>query len=143
MSSLTSALIQANVIGGCGERRGTFLLQRALICERGFRVPVFSYFLIVGSLLTGLLFFANSVMVAGPLPFSVSQTVGLPGSNKAPVVVAEDPTPAIIATPVQRPVEPKKLIKKVGKHKQTRVVRQVVPQGRYAAYPSREYGSLW
>jgi len=50
-------------------------------------VPVFSYLLIVGSVLTGLLFFANRVMDPGPSPFSVSQRIGLPEPSIAPVVV--------------------------------------------------------
>ena len=106
-------------------------------------MPVFSYFLIVGSVLTGLLFYANSVMVPGPLPFSNSQTIGLPEPYKAPVVVVEVPKPLIIAVTVEPPVEAKKSVKAVRKHKPTRVVRRSIPQGRYAAYPPREYGSMW
>jgi len=124
-------------------------------------VPVLSYFLIVGSVLTGLLFYADSVMVAGPLPFSTSQRIGLPEPYKAPVVVVEVPKPEIIAATVEAPVEAKKPVKAVREHKPTRVVRQhkptrvvrqhkptrvvrqSVPQERYAAYPKREYGSIW
>ena len=32
-------------------------------------MPIFSYFLVVGSILTGLLFYANTVIVLSPLPF--------------------------------------------------------------------------
>jgi hypothetical protein len=100
--------------------------------------------LVVGSVLTGLLLYANSAMDPVPLPFSVSQRMGLPEPSKAPVVVAEVPTPVIVATTVEPPAEVKKLIKAVRKHKPTQVVRQSVPpQGRYAAYPPREYGNIW
>ena len=107
------------------------------------RMPILSYFLIVGSVLTGLLYFADSVMVAGPLPFSTSQRVGLPEPYKAPVVVVEVPKPEIIAATVEPPVEAKKSVKAVRQHKSTRVVRRSVPQERYAAYPKREYRSIW
>jgi hypothetical protein len=83
-------------------------LGGALTCERGFHVPVFSYFLIVGSVLTGLLFYADSVMVPGSLPFSTSQSTELPEPYKAPVVVVEVPKPVIIAATVELPVEAKK-----------------------------------
>ena len=106
-------------------------------------MPVLSYFLIVGSVLTGLLFCADSVMVPVSLPFSVSQRVGLPESYKPPAVVVEVPKPAIIAATVESPVEAKKPVKAVRKHKPTRVVRQSVPQERYAVYPKHEYGSIW
>ncbi len=107
-------------------------------------MPVLQYFLVVGAGLTGLIFYANSVMVPAALPFSVSQKNGLPESSNAPVIVAEVPTPVIIATTAEPPVEVKKPIKAVRKHKPAQVVRQSVPpQERYAAYPSRESGSTW
>ena len=106
-------------------------------------MPVFLYFLIVGPLLGGLLFYADNVMVPVPLPFSVSQSIGLPEPYKAPVVVAEVPKPEIIATPVEPPADMKKLVKVVRKHKPTGIVRQATPQGRYAVYPAHEYGSIW
>jgi hypothetical protein len=46
-------------------------------------VPLLSYFLVVGSLLTGLLFYADTVFTSSPLPI-VTQKVGLPDSYKAP-----------------------------------------------------------
>lgn len=106
-------------------------------------MPVFSYFLIVGSVLTGLLFYANNVVVPEPLPFSVSQTTGLPEPYKAPLVLVEFPKPVLIAATIEHPVEAKNPVKIVGGHKPTQVVRQVVPQGNYAAYPPREFGSIW
>ena len=65
-------------------------------------MPLFSYFLIIGSVLTGLLFYANSVMVPEPLPFSVSQTIGLPQPYKAPMVIVESLTPALNATTIEQ-----------------------------------------
>jgi len=96
-------------------------------------VPVLSYFLIVGSVLAGLLFYAESVIVPVSLPFSTSQSIGLPKPYKVPVVVVEVPKPVIIVATVEPPVEAKKPVKEVRKHKPTRVVRQSVPQERYAA----------
>jgi len=117
------------------------VLCGALDCERGFCVPVFSYFLIVGSVLTGLLSYASSVMVPEPLPFRVSQTIGLPKPYKAPMIIVESPTPAVIATTIEQPVGAKKPVKVVRRHKPTRVVRQTLPQERYAAYPPRDFWS--
>ena len=113
------------------------------IANEGFRLPVLQYFLVVGSGLIGLLFYANSVMAPAPLPFSVSQTIGLPEAYKAPVVLSEDPKPVIVATTVEPAVEVKKSIKAIRKHKAAQVVRQSLAQGHYAAYPPREPGSIW
>lgn len=106
-------------------------------------MPVVQYFLIVGSVLTGLIFYANAVMVPAPLPFSVSQKNGLPEPYRAPVTAAEVPALVIIATTAEPPVEVKKPVKAVRQHRPAQVVRQTVPQGRYAAYPPRESGSIW
>jgi hypothetical protein len=51
-------------------------------------VPIFSYLLVVGSILTGLLFFADAIIVSGPLPFG-SQKIGLPESYKAPSLMPQ------------------------------------------------------
>ena len=75
-------------------------------------MPILSYFLIVGSVLTGLLFYADSVMVPVSLPFSTSQSIGLPEPYKAPVVVVEVPKPVIIAATVEPPLEAKGRLKK-------------------------------
>ena len=106
-------------------------------------MPVLKYFLVLGSGLIGLLFYANSVMVPAPLPFSVSQKIGLPDAYKAPVVLAEDPKPVVVATTVEPAVEVKKPIKPIRKRKPAQVVHQLVTQGHYAAYPSREPVSIW
>ena len=106
-------------------------------------MPVFQYFLVVGSVLTGLIFYANSVMVPDALPFSVSQNNGLPAPYRAPVVVAEAPRPVIIATIVEQTAKVKKLFKAVPEHRSAQVVPQPGPQVRYAAAPPHEHGSLW
>ncbi|HSP61938.1 MAG TPA: hypothetical protein VLQ90_03050 [Pyrinomonadaceae bacterium] len=105
-------------------------------------MPIFSYFLIVGSVLTGLLFYADSVMDPSSLPFSVSQRIGLPKPYETPVV-ADVPKPEITAAIVEPPVEVKKLIKAGRKRQSARIVRHSVRQQRYATYPEREYGSIW
>jgi hypothetical protein len=108
-------------------------------------VPVFQYFLVVGSVLTSLIFYADRLMVPAPLPFSVSQINGLPAPYRAPVVVAEAPRPVIIATTAEHTAEIKKLSKAVPKHRSAQVVPQPGPQGRYAAYTPtpHEHGSIW
>ena len=82
-------------------------------------------------------------MVPVSLPFSTSQSIGLPKPYKGPVIMAEVPKPVIIAATVEPPVEAKKPVKEIRKHKPTRVVRQSVPQERSATYPPREFGSIW
>ena len=67
-------------------------------------MPIFSYFLVVGSILTGLLFSVDTVIAPSPLSFKVSQRIGLPKSYKAPVV-AEFPKPDyLIATTVKQSI---------------------------------------
>jgi hypothetical protein len=110
---------------------------------RGVCLPILQYLLVVGSVLTGLIFLANSVMVPDALPFSVSQMNGLPEPYKAPKVVNEFPKPMTIATTVEAQVAVKKPVKAAHKNKLTQVRQPVLPQGRYAAYPPREYGSTW
>ena len=105
-------------------------------------MPVFQYFLVVGSVLTSLIFYANSLMAPTTLPISVSQSTGLPAPYKAPVVVAEAPRPVIIATTVEQRAEVKKPVKAVPKHRAAQVVPQPGPQGRYATYTPREHGSI-
>ena len=106
-------------------------------------MPVLQYFLVVGSVLTGLLFYANNVMAPVPLPFSVSQKIGLPENSKVSVVSNRAPNPEIVVTSVGPPVEAKRTVKLIAKRKPPRVVREVIPQGHYAAYSPREYGSIW
>jgi len=104
-------------------------------------MPIFSYFLLVGTVLTGLLFYANNVMAPVTLPFSVSQKMGLPGSSKAPVAFINAPNPEIVVTSVVLAVEANKPVKLVRERKPTRIVRQPIPQGHFAAYPPHEFGS--
>jgi hypothetical protein len=109
-------------------------------------VPVLQYFLVVGSVLTGLLIYANNAMVPDALPFSVSQTTGLPEPYKAPAARAEIPDPVIVATSVELVAEVKKPVKPVKtarKHKPVQVARKLITEGRYAAYPQQELGSIW
>jgi hypothetical protein len=105
-------------------------------------VPVFQYFLVVGSVLTGLIFYANSVMAPVPLPFSVSQRIGLPESGNAPVVIGEASTAVIVATTIEPTTEAKKPVKAIRKNKSVQIVRQPVPQGRFAGYQPRETGGI-
>ena len=58
------------------------------VLTRGFCVPIFSYLLVVGSILTGLLFFADTIIVPGALPLG-SQKIGLPKSYKTPTLIPQ------------------------------------------------------
>ncbi len=49
-------------------------------------MPIFSYFFVVGLTLTGLLYFADAVVMPNPAKFGGSQKIGLPESYKAPIV---------------------------------------------------------
>ena len=107
-------------------------------------MPIFSYFLIAGSALAGLVFYADRVIAPSPLPFSVSQQIGLPEPYKAPVEVVEVTHPAVIAATVEPPTEIKKSRVAVRpKCKAARVVRRSVPQERYAGVAAPEHGSIW
>ncbi len=107
-------------------------------------MPVFKYFLTVGSLLFGLLYYASSVIEPASLPFAVTQTSGLPKPYKAPaieppkpsVAVAEPPKPEIVAAKAESPA-PAKNRKAAYKRKPGQV------QERYARYLPSEAGSLW
>ena len=52
-------------------------------------MPLFSYFLVVGSVLAVLFFYAETAMVPRPLPFG-AQKIGLPESHNEPTSL---PTP--------------------------------------------------
>lgn len=62
-------------------------------------MPIFSFFLVVGSILAGLLFYADTVMPPSPLPFSVSQRIGIPDSYK----VRSDPIQILTSAPAPAP----------------------------------------
>jgi hypothetical protein len=66
-------------------------------------VPIISYFLIIGPILCGLLFYADSVMVARPFPFMVSQTIGLPEPYKAQMLVEVLKPELSVNVPLRRP----------------------------------------
>jgi len=52
------------------------------------------------------------MMVPVSLPFSTSQSIGLPKPYKGPVIMAEVPKPVIIAATVEPPVEAKNWLKR-------------------------------
>ena len=58
---------------------------------RGFCVPLFSYFLVAGSVLAVLSFYAETVMVPRSLPFG-AQKIGLPEAHNGPTSL---PTPRL------------------------------------------------
>ena len=47
-------------------------------------LPIFKYFLVVGSLLTALLLYANGTMAPVSSPISVTQTMGVPSAAAYP-----------------------------------------------------------
>lgn len=107
-------------------------------------MPIISYLLIVGSALAGLLFYADRVIAPSPLPFSVSQQIGLPPPYKAAVVPVESKPPAVIAATVEPSTEIKKPHVAVrNKQKVARVARRSIPQERFAGFAAPEHGSIW
>lgn len=96
------------------------------------------YFLVVGSVLTGLIFFSNSGDIKGLAPFRVSQISGLPKPYKAPIVVAEVGSPIAVATEIVPTINAKPSTKTVLKHKPAKVVGRLVPQGRYDPFAPLE-----
>lgn len=112
-------------------------------------MPVFKYFLSVGSLLCGLLYYASSVIEPASLPFHVAQTSGLPKPYKAPAVeppkpslaVAAPPKPAIVAAKIEPPAPANR--KAVHKRKPAQVARPGQGRERYAGYPPDNFGSIW
>lgn len=112
-------------------------------------MPVFQYILLVGSVLTGLVIYANSVIIPAPLLFKVSQMSGLPEPYKAPALLAEAapviavPPPVIIASTARPAGVAKKAVSAAGKRKPTQVARQNLPQQHYAAYPQRQSENIW
>ena len=105
-------------------------------------MPLLSYFLVVGSVLAGLLFYAGDLVVPNPLPFSSSPQVGLPQPYRAPKALVEFSKPEIKTATVEPHIEVEGPIK-AARSKPKRVVRQVAPQDRYAAYPPRLFGRVW
>ena len=49
-------------------------------------MPIFSYFVVVGLILSGLLYCADTVIIPNSAKFGGSQKIGLPESYKAPIV---------------------------------------------------------
>ena len=113
-------------------------------------MPVFKYFLTVGSLLFGLLYYASSVIAPASLPFLVAQTSGLPQPYKAPVVEPPRPSVAVVEVPKAQPVAvkvesptPPKNRKAANKRQSPQAVRGRPGQERYAGYPANEAESIW
>lgn len=110
-------------------------------------MPVFKYFLSVGSLLCGLLYYASTVIEPSSLPFHVAQTSGLPKPFKAPA--AEPPKPSVAEAPkpelvtVKESSAPAKNRKAGQKRKPAQVVRPVQGRERYAGSPRDDLGSIW
>lgn len=113
-------------------------------------MPVFKYFLSVGSLLCGLLYYASTVIEPASLPFHVAQTSGLPKPYKAPAVeppkpsvaVAEPLKPAVVAAKIEPPAAAKNQ-RAVPKRKPAQVARPGQGRERYAGYPPNDFGSIW
>ena len=107
-------------------------------------MPLFSYFFVVGSLLTGLLIFASTVTPSSGPPIRVSQTVGLPEPYRAPAIAVEVAKPVVaLGEPRIAVVTVKPLVKAerpaIRKNTQIRVSSEISTRGRYAAYLPPEY----
>lgn len=115
-------------------------------------MPVFTYFSTVGSLLIGLLYYANSVMEPVPQSFPISQITGLPKPFKAPRsttittrhehILAISKPPQVEAGATKPDLSTKTKNRKVAsKHKPVQAAGGT--RQRYADYPQRELGSIW
>ena len=68
-------------------------------------MPIFSYFLVVGSILTGLLFSVDTVIAPSSLPFKVSQRMETPKPYKARLWLDfSESLSYLIATTVERSI---------------------------------------
>ena len=108
-------------------------------------MPLITYFLTVGSLLLGLLYYVTDVVAPAPQPFPVTQAAGLPPPFKAaPLQVAEPiAEPAVVAAKVavaQPAAHPPKAARK---HKSTATAVHAPKQLRYADYPPYVNGNVW
>jgi hypothetical protein len=124
---------------------GTNIFIGRYAANEDFRVPLVPYFLSVGSLLAALLFYANSMIVPAPLPFSVTQTSGLPTPYKPPIAVAaEVPKSPVVVAKVEPPAVSAKKTKVARKQKSVHTAHRASPQQRYANYyAEREFGGMW
>jgi hypothetical protein len=60
------------------------------LLEKTMRMPILTYFLVVGTILFGGLVLVSSQLESKPLP--VSQRIGLPAPFKAPIEAMQLPT---------------------------------------------------
>ena len=104
------------------------------------RMPVLRYFLVVGSVLFGLLMLVNSKTESSGPAVKTAQTVGLP----QPVKMQPDPPPAVTAVnfaaehepPQAKPVEPTNASKAVEKKRKEKTASKHRPTWhRYVQYP--------
>ena len=103
------------------------------------RMPLLSYFVVVGSVLLAAIVWLGDTLEPVPPPIAVSHTVGLPAPYKAPIEIALAPAIAepVVAMAVPMPAaRPAKAIKVAAvAPKQTKKVATPLPRSRLAEYP--------
>ena len=100
------------------------------------RMPIFSYFVVVGVALLGLLIWLGDAMEPRALPFISSQMVGLPKPYKAPPEYASNRQPELALSDSELPAtQSKRQVQAVHKKKTTKIAEDTVGRERYAEYP--------
>ncbi len=105
------------------------------------RMPLLSYFVVIGAaLLVGLLYLSSTMEPVGPA-IQTTQMVGLPPPYKAPPEVAQQAPPLAQQADVQLPAPPPaKPVAVARKHKAVKTAAaRTVPQDRDVQYPHDHY----
>ena len=100
------------------------------------RMPIFSYFVVVGVALLGLLIWLGDAMEPRALPFTSSQMVGLPKPYKAPPEYTSNRQPELALSDSEFPApQSKRQVQAGHKKKTTKIAEDTIGRERYAEYP--------
>ena len=101
------------------------------------RMPIFSYFLVVGSVLTGLLLWFGNDSEPDGTALKASQTVGIPTFRPEPEPEHARATAVNFAAEYKRPErKPAKTAEAVTTRKMTTVYSKPEPRSRFAEFPN-------
>ena len=99
------------------------------------RMPIFSYFLVVGTVLVALFIWSSKNFEPSGSPVATTQMVGLPQPFKAPPEPSSERSPVILASTVLPVARPAKQVVAPRKEKATKKVDYGTVRNRFAAYP--------
>jgi hypothetical protein len=107
---------------------------------RAMRMPVLSYFLVAGTSLIGLLFWASNRLDPNSVPIKTSQTVGLPAPFKAPPEQSRYKIDGVnfAATKEHAVTDPTQPVKQTAKQKANSKPSKVPTWNRLAESPQSE-----